>query len=401
MTKKCSNVFLFSRVFFYFLILILAAGCAATQTTSQKAEPSFSAVDLNSKLQSGKFVQKVDNIAVILDASTTMTDSYNGQAKFNLAKTMIDRMNQTIPDLQLTAAMRKFGTRGPNVANVEAAPLAYGSTEYSKSEFGKAVKGTKNMKGGSPLDRALDATTEDLTAIQGSTAVLIFSDGVSMKSGSVTKSAENMKNKLGDKVCIYTVLIGDDPKGKDLLEKVAGVGQCGFATNADAIASSDGMADFVDNIFLAAAPVVKKTAAKDSDGDGVPNSIDQCPNTPRGATVDARGCWAYMSFMLFDFDSAVIKPEAETALEEAAKVAKTHSDLKVEIQGHTDSIGSAEYNMNLSERRAQAVKDYLTAAGVDASRMKIVGYGMTMPVATNDTEANRARNRRVEFKPID
>ncbi len=395
MTKKSSKGFLFPEVFFCLLIVALIAGCAGQQTTTQKTEAPFSPVDLNPKIQSGKMIQSVDNVAVILDASATMLDSYKGEVKFNQAKTVICRMNQTMPDLQLTAAMRKFGNRNTSSA-IEAAPFAYGSAQYSQAEFAQALKGVKNLEGGSPLDLAIDATTEDLTAIQGKTAVLIFSDGVAMKSAAVQKAAENMKNKVGDKVCIYTVLIGDDPKGKALLEAVAQIGQCGFAANADSISSSEAMADFVESVFLMDAPV-----PLDSDGDGVPDSIDQCPNTPKGATVDARGCWAYMSFMLFDFDSAVIKTDAKAALEEAVKVAKMDPDLKVEIQGHTDNIGTAEYNMDLSVRRAQAVRDYLAAAGVDSSRMTVVGYGMTKPVAPNDTEENRARNRRVEFKPMD
>ena len=395
MAKKSSKVLLFSKLFCCLLIVALTAGCAGTQTTAKKAETPFSPVDLNPKIQSGKMIQSVDNVAVILDASATMLDSYKGQSKFDLAKTVVCRMNQTMPDLQLTAAMRNFGSRNTSSA-YEAAPFILVSSAYLKAEFGQAVKGAKNLQGGSPLDLAIDATTEDLAAIQGKTAVLIFSDGVAMKSASVQKAAENMKSKLGDKVCIYTVQVGDDAKGKALLEAVAQIGQCGSAMNADSISSSEAMAAFVESVFLMDAP-----APLDSDGDGVPNSIDQCPNTPKGATVDARGCWAYMSFMLFDFDSAVIKAEAETALQEAVKVAGMHPDLKVEIQGHTDNIGAAEYNMELSKRRAQAVRDYLAAAGVDSRRMTVEGFGSTMPVAPNDTEENRARNRRVEFKPMD
>ena len=395
MAKKSSKVLLFSKLFCCLLIVALTAGCAGKQTTAKKTETPFSPVDLNPKIQLGKMIQSVDNVAVILDASATMLDSYKGQSKFDLGKTVVSRMNQTMPDIQLTAEMRKFGNRNTSSA-IEAAPLGYGSAKYMKAEFGQAIKGTKNLKGGSPLNLAIDATTEDLAAIEGKTAVLIFSDGVAMKSAPVQKAAENMKSKLGDKVCIYTVQVGDDAKGKALLEAVAQIGQCGSATNADSISSSEAMAAFVESVFLMAAP-----APADSDGDGVPNSIDQCPNTPKGATVDARGCWAYMSFMLFDFDSAAIKAEAETALKEAIKVAKMHPDLKVEIQGHTDNIGAAEYNMALSKRRAQAVRDYLAAAGIDSNRMTIVGFGSTMPVAPNDTEENRARNRRVEFKPMD
>jgi len=387
-----------SKVFLPLLILSFLAGCAAKQTASKKVGPAFTPVDLNSKLTSGKFVKRIDHFAVITDASDTMTEPYKGQPKFKLAKTVICRMNQTIPDVQLTAAMRKFGDEGPFV---EATPLIYPVSVYSKADFEEAVKGIKYARGGSPLAAAIDATTEDLASVQGKIAVLIFSDGAFIKSGPVKKAAENMKNKLDDRVCIYTVLVGNDPKGKALLEDVARIGQCGTATTADAIATSDGMAAFVESVFLTQAPVAAAVTAADSDGDGVPDSIDECPNTPTGATVNERGCWSYMHSMLFDFDSAVIKADVVPALDEAVKVLNMHPDLKVEIQGHTDNIGTPEYNQKLSERRANAVRDYLIGAGIAPSRIKTVGFGMTKPVASNDTAAGRAKNRRVEFRRMD
>jgi OOP family OmpA-OmpF porin len=103
----------------------------------------------------------------------------------------------------------------------------------------------------------------------------------------------------------------------------------------------------------------------------------------------------------FEFDKATLKPEAMTVLDQAAALLKKHERVVVEVAGHTDSIGSEEYNQGLSERRATAVKDYLNSKGVRASRLTSRGYGESRPVASNDTDEGRAENRRVELIVLD
>ncbi len=102
----------------------------------------------------------------------------------------------------------------------------------------------------------------------------------------------------------------------------------------------------------------------------------------------------------FAFNSAVLTPESKKILDEDRTVArlKGEPDMRVEVAGHTDSVGSDAYNQKLSERRAQAVVDYLVSTGVDPKRLKAVGYGKTKPIASNATEAGRAENRRVELQ---
>jgi outer membrane protein OmpA-like peptidoglycan-associated protein len=97
----------------------------------------------------------------------------------------------------------------------------------------------------------------------------------------------------------------------------------------------------------------------------------------------------------FDFDKAVIKPEAEGVLDAAVEVLKENPDVHVTVKGYTDSIGTDEYNMKLSDRRANAVKNYLASHGIDASRLSAEGFGEKDPVADNKTKDGRAQNRRV------
>ena len=103
----------------------------------------------------------------------------------------------------------------------------------------------------------------------------------------------------------------------------------------------------------------------------------------------------------FEFNKARLTPESYPILFYAVQNLNENPDTKVEIQGHTDNIGSEQYNMNLSEERAQTVRDYLVAKGIDPSRLTVKGYGESMPVADNSTPEGRSLNRRIEFKVLE
>jgi len=142
----------------------------------------------------------------------------------------------------------------------------------------------------------------------------------------------------------------------------------------------------------------------DADGDGVKDSMDRCPNTRPGATIDADGCEVVTNLSLhlvndnFAFDSAKLTPDMEYALAKMAdQLMSTPGEETVTITGHTDSTGPDAYNMKLSMRRAQAAADYLAGIGIARSSMIIEGKGESMPVADNATKAGRAKNRRVEI----
>jgi len=143
---------------------------------------------------------------------------------------------------------------------------------------------------------------------------------------------------------------------------------------------------------------------KDADGDGVPDDQDQCPNTPPGVKVDAKGCAIEQTVVLqnvnFETNSAVLTGQATRVLDGIAEALKGQTNIRVEIGGHTDSTGTPTYNLVLSQQRAESVRQYLIGKGIDAGRMTTQGYGETKPVASNKTEAGKAQNRRVEFKII-
>lgn len=151
---------------------------------------------------------------------------------------------------------------------------------------------------------------------------------------------------------------------------------------------------------------------KDSDGDGVYDGIDQCPDTPRGTPVRPDGCprveplfklekqTLILEGVFFEYDKAVLLPQSRDTLDRVAQSLRDWNDIRVEIAGHTDWIGTEEYNQDLSHRRAWSVKEYLTDSGVPAERMTVRGYGESQPIADNHSKGGRATNRRVELKRL-
>jgi len=174
----------------------------------------------------------------------------------------------------------------------------------------------------------------------------------------------------------------------------------------------------------------------DSDGDGVVDSKDKCPDTPKGTEVDANGCpipvaapvepapapvteqkpeaeqqvvapvpvpaphRMVLEGVNFNFDRATLRPEERDVIDKDFAKLKEWGDVKIEVAGHTDSIGSDRYNMGLSLRRANTVRSYLISKGIHADRLVAKGYGESQPIASNDTDEGRAQNRRVELNQI-
>lgn len=169
----------------------------------------------------------------------------------------------------------------------------------------------------------------------------------------------------------------------------------------------------------------------DSDGDGVGDNNDLCPGTPMGTVVDNTGCASsntaavagsdcrqpklgeavdeygcavdrsvILNGVNFEFDSDVLTAEAESVLDDVAQVVSGMSDATIEIAGHTSDEGDEYYNIDLSQRRAAAVRQYLINAGVSSAQLVAKGYGGKAPLQANDTISGRRENRRVEVKVI-
>jgi outer membrane protein OmpA-like peptidoglycan-associated protein len=178
------------------------------------------------------------------------------------------------------------------------------------------------------------------------------------------------------------------------------------------------------------AGLAKFNGCPDTDGDGVPDPKDKCPDTPKGCPVDADGCpldsdgdgvidcedkcpneagskenngcpdWVEVSVptMYFDLNKADLKPEAEAELDKLVQTLIASKEYNIVVGGHACSLGTEKYNMELSEKRAQAVVKYLLSKGVNNAYIGSNNYGESKPAVPNTSEANRKKNRRVEWE---
>jgi len=386
------------------------------------------------RFEEGRYGSKIQNFMIILDASDSMYFSHNGVKKFTAAKDTAAYINQTLPNLKIKGALRSFG-HSQRVSG-EKTVLQFGPADYTKAGFEKGLDQIIQEGGNSPLSDALDAAVKDLEPAGGKIGVIIISDGQDMKEKPIL-SAQKMQKAFGDRICIHTLLIGDSPEGKTLMKKISDIGECGSYSELDQLAANNRMPDFIQQVFLTKASDedgdgvldekdrCPRTPANvkvndvgcplDSDGDGVFDYKDRCPDTPKQVKVDAFGCpvtaasksaiitksgtWIYKG-ILFETGKWDIKKESDVVLDEIVQTIQSSPNLKLEIQGHTDNIGSDSLNYGLSEKRAKAVMDYLVGKGISPDRLTYKGYGPSMPIASNDTPVGRSENRRVEFKPI-
>jgi len=413
-------------------VFLLAAILGVTGCAGQALTPPPQFVP--EPIEKGTWTQKADNLVFVLDASSSMLDGYNGVEKFALARGVVANFNQTMPDMAIKTVVRSFG-HDSSVAPVATMAL-FGPAEYNRDGVAQAVGRVKTAGGPSPMAKALGAVGGDLKGADGNIVMIVVSDGKDMGGPSLAV-AGGLKAQFAGRICIYTVQVGNDPLGAQFMGKLGALTDCGGALNADEIANGAGMAAFVKRALLAGlsdrdgdgvadksdrCPGTPKGVAvdnrgcpKDSDRDGVYDYLDKCPDTPAGervdkvgcplpkaaasATVTAAGTWIFKGVQ-FENNRSDLKPSSYPVLDEIADYLNQRKDLRVQIQGHTDSRGSRNYNLSLSQKRADSVKAYLTGKGIAADRMDAIGYGPDRPIATNETAQGRAENRRVEFKPL-
>jgi len=404
----------------------LLAGCVSAPKTSFTP---VTPVSLDRQFLSGQLAQKANTLYVLFDQSSSVADKYTGAgfsgspapSEFVVEKEILRRLNRTIPaGLELTAALRNFGSLG--CTNWNYTNLLYGPTTYTRQGFAAGLDKAKCASGVTPLAAAIEAATADLGSAKAPIALLILSDGESWL-GDPVVAVQDLVAKYGEKLCVYTVAVSDDDTDAANLGQIAGAAKCGESLKASDLAAPQAMAGFVKTLLLTEVSVVDSDGdgvpdnrdkcpgtppgvavdqfgcPLDSDGDGVTDDKDKCPQTPQGIRVNAYGCWVGGA-VLFDFDKTEIRPEAYHFLDEAADILKRNQYIKVEIQGYTDSVGPEQYNLELSQRRAEAVRDYLISHGVAADRLVAKGYGESKPVASNQTKEGRAKNRRVIFVPL-
>jgi outer membrane protein OmpA-like peptidoglycan-associated protein len=206
----------------------------------------------------------------------------------------------------------------------------------------------------------------------GQIAMILVSDFSKTNDDAVIARVDSLQADYGDRLCIHTIKVGDAVQGDDLTAALADINNCGSSVNAESLSSPAAMAGYVSDVLLKPVPVDPVVEYEQS-------------------TLSASA--------LFDYDKSSLRDEGKAALSALNESIKSRdtSVANVDIIGHTDNTGSEEYNMELSMRRAESVREYMISEGVDPSIINVYGEGESNPIASNESEEGRAENRRVDI----
>jgi OOP family OmpA-OmpF porin len=337
---------------------------------------------------------------VVVDQSITLVDSSGSisrREQFPKEKAMVQSLVSAMPEGRYEAGAIAFGG-----VNREAQPLA----PFDRRSLSSHANELRYLSEGTPIDQVILEAGEQLKGKKGQAAITLISDGLPTDVGGrevpperAIDAAKAVDGAYDGDLCFHTVQIGDEPAGTQFLQDLSKVTGCGSYRSASSLNSAAALQAFQRDVYLGGAPVVAAVDG-DDDEDGVLNSKDACPRTPKLARVDARGCWVIAN-LHFDTDSSTIHPDdAELLQSRGVAILEANPDLRVRIDGHTDSRGSDAYNQQLSERRAQAVHKFFVDRGIDPGRLETRGFGESQPAVANDTPEHMAENRRVEFTPL-
>ncbi len=371
------------------LSLVLISSCS-TDTARGR--------DYKQSLNNGPNSIKKDTIYFLLDNSGSMGEPSDDREKIASARKVLYRFNRVFPE-GISVGLRSFGV---NYFGFESSNLDYGITAFCGWDFGKAVRSLNGPRGTGNMESALRAASDDLKGIQGRIALVILSDGTGL-SGSPATAAADLRTLFGPRLCIYTVQLGNDKKGGEALNGIANASRCGTAVKADRLETEDNVRNFFQSMFPARTSVQMKPAAASSAAlekkKDVPGEAPEIrgKNKRRGMS---RGVFLRLQIR-FDSGKAEIRPIYSNEIKKLADFMKRYPEIKVAIEGHTDSFGKTSQNEMLSRRRAEAVMNELIETfGIDNSRIKAVGYGPKRPIASNSSEKGREKNRRVEARRI-
>jgi len=260
------------------IILVLLSGFMMQLFGCATGIRPFAPKDLNEKYDMEKYIQKTNHLYVILDASGSMAYMWKYRDKYTHAREVLSYLNQTLPEIPMSCTIRTFGKK---LWTLESETMQiYKSDQYSTIDFEKALNSLNWPSGQTLLAQSLNAAELSLKSKSGQVAILIVSDGKDIDDNSM-ETLNAMKKTFGDRLCVYGIHVGDNPDGYVFLDKMAKQ-SCGFVEKAEDISEPDAMATFVNRVFF--------EEFIDTDGDGIADKNDNCPDTPDQITVDKRGC---------------------------------------------------------------------------------------------------------------
>lgn len=301
-------------------------------------------------------VLKVEQVIILSDVSGSTGEG--GSAIFDLEKKLVNDFVALMPDMVYQAGFSSFA--GGSQDEWTRVGLRNGTL----NEMTAAAASYEFLAGSTPLRGAVEIVGAEFRPQAGRSALVVFSDGKSATNQPIINACSAINEAQNGNLCVYTVNIGSSEEGRMVLEKMAGATGCGMAWQASDLESAAGMETAVREVFFG----------------------------PASRTV------VLSAEVLFDFDKATLKPAGREAINVLVADMKASPNDRVAVEGHTCDIGTAEYNMGLSQRRANAVKAYMVNQGIEKGRISTAGLGETRPAVPNTSSENRSLNRRAEFK---
>lgn len=336
---------------------------------------------LDIKVQAEKETDKLtQDIAQLTETLAEKEKTIQGlTTQISDLKATVEQMNSQSSDNSSSVEEQK-NKIAELVASLATAKMAMQSTEQQIAQFT-----TEKEELASKLQNALQSNSE-LTEL----------------SGSVKQKLAEMEEKAAASESLNETIAALESKVASLEEERNKL--LPYSVDSD----KDGIFDALDKCADSkeGAVVNEQGCENDSDQDGIADGLDLCPGTAAGADTDKAGCSAQQTTIVlegisFQFGTSELTKEASATLNTAAIILKNNPDIKMEVAGHTDSVGDANANLQLSTSRAKAVLAFLISAGVAEDRLQAKGYGSTEPIADNATNEGRAKNRRVELRRVD
>jgi len=387
---------------FLLMICILFISCA-----------TFRPVDLNPQIKSGQLVQKTDNFIVLFDKSSSMGGLHgkpmvNEATRLVHAKDATKNMIATIPEIKMNAGLRTFWS--------EETALIYGMKSLVRRDYRKAINSIENVYGRTPMGKAITAAGDDLKGAEGNSAIIIVSDfseipGIDdIRPATVMEAITKVNAEYGDKLCVYAIQVGYTPDGKELSEQIVQNVKGGYTVNADKLVTPAAMAAFVEKVISGNCSRYQELAAKPKEKVVIvatePMVWEKVFSAVSETKAEEKVIILAFEDVHFDFDKSTLKPEAQTILKRNIQLLKDNPKAKLRIAGYTSASGTHAYNQKLSERRANAVQEYLINEGlITPDRLSTIGYGETNPAmyeaAPKEIYSKEAKaNMRVLFEII-
>ena len=313
------------------------------------------------------FIRTADNFIILFDSSDSMKEFVNKgtkETKYDVVKRILAERQRVLPDLGYNAGLYIY-TPWQEV---------YPMGPYDPAKFAAAIDNLPaEPKGRTPLPEGIRAIGPVLEKLSGKTAVFVFSDGTFNHLTDV-KLPEDYTRELAEQhnVCFYMISSATKWQADKRLTDMAKANACSRVIPIEAFINNPGY-------MTGALYTVKASAVVET-------------------TTEARIAGLKAQDGNFDFDRYDLRPEFRSELDEVGEFLQNHPDAYVMLVGYTDSIGSEEYNLGLSLRRANSAAEYLTSQhNIERDRIVVNYYGEANPIASNDTEEGRSQNRRVEI----